>query len=415
TYSANRFTNALDGADTHRTPMIGEAVTFALTEYAASGPAGRFQPADLVEPDPAGGLRLRFTAPDVAYEATATGIRRRRPIEVTRTLYRADNLDGLLPLGQLQSRALVGEFYRLAFTAGLLNKVFQRPRSGQPDEKLMPAPATVLGGQGGDQGGYVQGATLTASGLFPVTDPNDHWWLPSGRIFFSANAADGPAAELATARQHFFLARRFRDPFGSNAVVDFDGDDLLMTEARDPLGNRVMVEANDYRVLQPRLVSDANRNRTEVVFDTLGLIVGSAVMGKAAPAPAEGDRLTGFIADLSQAQRDAFLGAADPRSLVPGLLQNATTRIVYDLDRFRRTRAANPNDPDLWQPACIATMTRETHFNVAPPPGGQKFQLGVLYSDGFTREIQRKAQAESGALSDGGPVIATRWVGSGWT
>ena len=37
---------------------------------------------------------------------------------------------------------------------------------------------------------------------------------------------------------------------------------------------------NDYRVLQPALVTDPNRNRTEVAFDTLGMVVGTAVMGK---------------------------------------------------------------------------------------------------------------------------------------
>ena len=52
-----------------------------------------------------------------------------------------------------------------------------------------------------------------------------------------------------------------------------------MVETRDPLGNRVAVKANDYRVMQPRLVSDPNSNETEISFDTLGLVVGTAVMG----------------------------------------------------------------------------------------------------------------------------------------
>jgi hypothetical protein len=93
---------------------------------------------------------------------------------------------------------------------------------------------------------------------------------------------------LAQARQHFFLPRRYRDPFGQDAFVDFDAHDLLMVETRDALGNRVTVDANDYRVLQPRLVSDANRNQTEVAFDTLGM-VGTAVMGS---RPGRGDTLT---------------------------------------------------------------------------------------------------------------------------
>ena len=134
-----------------------------------------------------------------------------------------------------------------------------------------------------------------------------------------------------------------------------------MVETRDALGNRVTVDANDYRVLQPRLVSDPNRNQTEVAFDTLGMVVGTAVMGKPLPAPVEGDSLTGFVADLTQAQLDA--SSTRPTRTPPRrrCCSDATTRIVYDLDRFRRTRQANPNDPTQWQPACAATLARETH------------------------------------------------------
>ena len=184
-----------------------------------------------------------------------------------------------------------------------------------------------------------------------------------------------------------------------------------MVETRDALGNRVTVDANDYRVLQPRLVSDPNRNQTEVAFDTLGMVVGTAVMGKPLPAPVEGDTLTGFVADLTQAQLDGFFDAADPHATAPALLQDATTRIVYDLDRFRRTRQANPNDPTQWQPACAATLARETHVSAPLPPQGLKIQLSFSYSDGFGREIQKKIQAEPGPLVDSAAPAVTSALG----
>ena len=34
---------------------------------------------------------------------------------------------------------------------------------------------------------------------------------------------------------------------------------------------------------------DPNRNRSAVAFDALGMVVGTAVMGKPEPAPVEGD------------------------------------------------------------------------------------------------------------------------------
>jgi RHS repeat-associated protein len=416
TYTENRVTNAIETSDSYRTPLPCEALTFELTGYTPTGAAGRFQASDLVEPDPATAGRLRHKFTDqVPYEAAATGNPCRRPIEWLRTLYRRDDLNGLLPLGELHSLALPGEGYKLAFTPGLLTQVFQRFRAGQPAEPLLSDPAAVLGGQAGNRGGYLRSQTMKADGRFPATDADDHWWIPSGQSFFTTNPLDAAATELAQARQHFFLPRRYRDPFGQDAFVDFDTNDLLMTETRDALGNRVTVNVNDYRVLQPRLVSDPNRNRTEVAFDMLGMVGGTAVLGKPLPAPVEGDTLTGFVADLTQAQLDAFFDAADLHATAPGLLRDATTRIVYDLDRFRRTRQANPNDPTKWQPACAATLARETHISAPLPPQGLRIQLSFSYSDGFGREIQKKIQAEPGPLVEGGPKFSPRWVGSGWT
>ena len=418
TYTENRVTNAIDSPDAHRTPVPCETHTFELTDYPATGPTGRFQATDLVEPNPgdAGHLHHRFTD-QVPYEAPPTGNPCRRPVEQTRTLHRSDDLTTLLPLGEVQTLALPGESYTLAFTQGLLNHVFQRPHAGQPAEPLLPDPAVVLSAQpddrNGDRGGYLQSQALKDDGLFPAGDTGGHWWIPSGRSFFTTDPTDDAATEAAQARRHFFLPRRSRDPFGHDTVVDFDDNDLLMAETRDALGNRVTVDVNDYRVLQPRLVSDPNRNQTEVAFDTLGLVVGTAVMGKPAPAPAEGDTLAGFVTDLTQAQLDGCFGAADPHASAPALLQSATTRIVYDLDRFRLTRQANPDDPTRWQPTGVATLARETHVNAPQPPHGLKHQLRFSYSDGFGREIQKKIQAEPEKIN--GIAGPPRWVASGWT
>lgn len=419
TYTENRVTNAIEISDTYRTPLPCEALTFELTGYMPTGAAGRFQASDLVEPDPvaAGRLRHKFTD-QVSYEAAVTGNPCRRPIEWLRTLYRRDDLNGLLPLGELQPLALPGESYKLAFTPGLLAQVFQRPRPGQAAESLLPNPKAVLGGQAGNRGGYVPSQEIKVDGRFPSTDADDHWWIPSGQSYFSTNPADAAAVELAQAGQHFFLPRRYRDPFGQDAIVDFDAHDLLMVETRDALGNRVTVEANDYRVLQPRLVSDPNRNQTEVAFDTLGMVAGTAVMAKPLPAPVEGDTLTGFCADITLAQLDQFIAqprqpSADSKEseatqIVHDLLQGATTRIVYDLERFKR----------LGEPAFAATIARETHVSNLKQGEKSKLQLGFSYSDGFGREIQKKIQAEPGPLNvhdPQAPVVNPRWVGSGWT
>jgi RHS repeat-associated protein len=331
---------------------------------------------------------------------------RLRLIEHVRTVYRADDLTSLLPPGTVESLALPGESYKLALTPGLARRLFVE--SGKLTE-------AALIGVLADEGKYVH------------SESDADWWIPSGRVFHSPNGGDSPAQELTYAGRHFFLPQRFRDPFHTNAVrtetfVRYDGYDLLMLETRDPLGNRITIGGrnaggnlirggNDYRVLQPKLVTDPNRNRTEVVFDALGLVVGTASKGK---DDTVGDTLNGFEPDLPQAQVEELYNVADPHVPAPGLLNGGTTRIVYDLHRFRRTQQAHPEDPTQWLPVYAATLARETHSN-PPPTQALKIQISFSYSDGFGREIQKKIQAESGPLVEGGPVFSPRWVGSGWT
>jgi len=68
-----------------------------------------------------------------------------------------------------------------------------------------------------------------ADARFPATDPAGHWWLPTGRVYLSPDPDHTPAEELGYAREHFFQARRYRNPFGFNTTVELEGPyDLLM-------------------------------------------------------------------------------------------------------------------------------------------------------------------------------------------
>jgi RHS repeat-associated protein len=262
----------------------------------------------------------------------------------------------------------------------------------------LPNPASVLPSINVDGGGYTD------------LDSDGNWWIPSGRAYY----IDSPPAfpqELNQAMQHFFLSRRFEDPFGNAAVVDYDANDLLPVETTDAVGNAVLV-SNDYRVLAPVLLTDANGNQAAASFDTLGLVAGTAVMGK--PGQNLGDLLTGFSADIPQSQVASFYDADDPHTVAAPLLQNATTRVVYDVNRFYNSRTANPADPTKWMPCFAATISRETHYYDLATGQQSRLQISFSYSDGFGREIQKKIQAEPVPAS-GGTSTTPRWVGSGWT
>lgn len=305
----------------------------------------------------------------------------RRLIESSRQVYWADDLSAPLPLGSTGLLALEFERYRLALTPGLIAATY--------GAKLAPAPLAA--------------ALFTEAGYRDL-DSDGQAWQVSGRSFLSPNPL---LPDPGFARSHFYLVQAVADPFGNLTQISHDAQNLLVTGTQDALGN-VTAAQNDYRVLRPTVLTEANGNRTLVAFDALGLVAGSAVMGKAGETL--GDSMLGFEADLSAAETAAYVAAADPRPVAAALLAGASTRFVYDLGRFAATRAAAPNDPGSWQPAFASSIARETYVSDLGQGQASALQIAFAHSDGFGRVIQSKLQAAP-ALP-GGPV---RWVGSGWT
>ncbi len=309
TYTENRVTNAINSTSDYRVPLPAETRTYELTGYTPTGSANRFQASDFTKSDPSdpgGQKRVHIFDSEINYEQKPSNGRQRRLIEQMRTLYRRDDLTGLLLLGDLQPLALPGESYKLAFTPGLLSQVFA---------------------------GRVTDTMLTDDGHYVHSAGDNNWWLPSGQVFYSSAKNHTSAQELVFARDHFFLPHRFRDPFGETTTIAYDNHNLLLTRTTDPINNVVQAQ-NDYRVMQPQLITDPNGNRSQVAFDGLGMMVASAVMGKISQNV--GDSLTGFNKENPlQAEIDAFL--TNPRGVTAhNLLQQATTFIVYDLDRYRQ-------------------------------------------------------------------------------
>ena len=408
TYKESSYTNPVLADDAYRAPVPSQSTTYELIQAqpASSLPdltnLFRFEELQNIVKSASDG------AHDIPFESLnpgglAAGQPYRRPFRRQRTLYRPDDMgasvgkaQALLPLGQLQSLALAGERYRLAFTPGLVAQVYQRGGNA-----LMAAPAMVIGGTGPDGGGYVD------------LDGDGNWWVPSGRGYDHPDPVATPAQELAEAQQHFFLPRRYQDPFGNLTTVTYDPPhELLVVQSVDALANTITT-VNDYRVLRPAQLTDSNGNRSAVAFDALGMVTGTTVMGKATENL--GDSLTGFTPDLTDTQIANFYAASDPHTLSGALLSSATTRIVYDLERFRASQAAAPDDPTQWVPAFAAGIVRETHVSDLGAGQQSRLQLTFSYSDGFGRMIQRKVQAEPGPVTDGGPIVSPRWVGSGWT
>ena len=385
TLTESDYTNAVAEPDAWRTPLAAEQRVFELfnvrPEADLPGVTNLFRFHELADKiSAAGNGRHDLPFRDWQGIGAVENAPYLRPLKRSRSIYRGNDLHRVLSLGKLEALALPGGSYALAFTSDLLTEVYRRRA---PPEDLLPDRHAVL-----REAGYVD------------LDEDGYWWAPSGRVFYSAEEDDDAADELAEAMRHFFLPRRYRDAFGNVTRVAYDGHDLAPAETTDPVGNVTRAEL-DYRTLSPRLITDPNGNRSEVAFDARGLVAGTAVMGKIGEHI--GDSLDGFEPDLTQPQLQAFLG--EPHRIALRLLGSATTRIVYDVERFFVSQ----------QPVFAATVAREMHVSDLRPGDRSRTQISLSYSDGFGREIQTKRQAAPGPINDAGPEIAPRWIGSGWT
>jgi RHS repeat-associated protein len=195
---------------------------------------------------------------------------------------------------------------------------------------------------------------------------------------FRGGAPYTPGYYVATDRRHYDfhdavdgkgLVRITRGPLGASQNTEITYDfpyKLLPVKVTDPLGLLITAE-HDYRVLQPKLVTDVNGNFTEITFSPLGLVKTTSVKGKAG----EGD----------QTQPSAVM--------------------EYNFQAFVESPPSNR------QPIFVHT-TRRVHHDTetdVPLPERDETIQSYEYSDGFGRLLQTRAQAEDVLFGD--PVFGT--------
>jgi RHS repeat-associated protein len=164
------------------------------------------------------------------------------------------------------------------------------------------------------------------------------------------------------------LVQARRDALGQDTSVSYDRFALLPIQVTDPAGMTTTAEY-DYRVLQPREVADPNGNRAAYTFSPLGLLLGTAAMGR--PGEDVGDTLA-----------------------APG------TRLVYDVRAFA----------ERGEPISVRTVRRIHHITETEIPAPERDTTieHVEYSDGFGRLLQTRTQAEDVIFGDatfGGGVL----------
>jgi hypothetical protein len=170
--------------------------------------------------------------------------------------------------------------------------------------------------------------------------------------------------------RHRGLLTTTRPPLGAaeerDTLIRYDDPyDLLANEVTDPAGLKQQAQYN-YRILQPKQVTDANGNQTTFTFTPLGLLKTSAVRGKAG----EGD--------------DA----------------HPSVTLDYDIRAFELRR----------QPVFVHSTRRVHHDSETDVPLSRRNETIETHehSGGFGRLLQTRVQAEDVLFGNerfGGDVI----------
>lgn len=275
------------------------------------------------------------------------------PIGKTRTLYSTGDLTEPLPVGKVEQFSLEYQSYQLVATKELLQATLKVGESSLLDLTNL---AEELG-----SGGYRQ-----------LDGCDDEWWAPSSRKIFADLEGNTPGNILLAARSQFYIPNAECDPYGDVSHQKMDGYWLLPVKLIDALKNETLF-VNDYVHLQPSVITDANRNRKQTVFDACGRSVGVAIMGKAGGN--EGDSLDGFSPTLTDIQFQSFMD--NPVAISQELLGNAGRRIIYS--------GEYKSSPTNVTPAFQAELVRDTHYRNGSSP---QIAIHITYLDSNRTPIQ---------------------------
>jgi RHS repeat-associated protein len=161
------------------------------------------------------------------------------------------------------------------------------------------------------------------------------------------------------------------DPLSNETTITYDHPfHLLPVQVVNPAGLASRAD-NDYRVMQPRLVTDPNGNRRAVSFTPLGLVATMMIMGK--EGEPDGDT-----------------------PVAPG------SHFEYDFMAFLERK----------QPASARTIERQHHVTESDLPSEEREETiqTIDFYDGFGRRLQTRKQAEEVLFGDkvfGGSILTS--------
>lgn len=205
------------------------------------------------------------------------------------------------------------------------------------------------------------GSKLQA-GYYNLDKNTGYWWNPGLRQQYNKS-------------ESFYLPSSTVDPGGNTTSYEYDKYNLLSIKTIDALGNKTEVLDIDYRYLHPRKIQDINDNISEVMLDPVGQVIYTSFYGS------EEGKAIGF-SPLDKILPIAPVNIEEIISNPAKYIQEAASFFYYDLFTWQNRQ----------KPIEVVNLIAE---NYPAKDKESNIQIGIVYSDGFSRTIENKAKVEN--------------------
>lgn len=252
-------------------------------------------------------------------------------------LFYADK-NNILPFGMIALPVLLAEHHIAEFNPEILSEAFSN----------ILTPSEL--------------ANYLAHGYYRFDSSNNYFWNPGLRQQYNKS-------------ESFYLPSSTVDLGGNTTSYEYDKYNLLSIKTIDALGNKTEVLDIDYRYLHPRKIQDINDNISEVILDSLGQVIYTSFYGK------EEGKTVGFstldnIASIIPVSMEEII--SNPAKYI----QEAASFFYYDLFAWQNRQ----------KPIEVVNLIAE---NYPAKDKESNIQIGIVYSDGFSRTIESKAKVEN--------------------
>ncbi|MCP4150684.1 MAG: sugar-binding protein, partial [bacterium] len=287
------------------------------------------------------------------------GVLQARQLTWNRHFYWDEAQEAVLPAGEISSRALLHHSENAAFTKEFI--------------------AEVMGPRLSDH-------TIETHGGYIFDQETGYWWNKGLTQYYLEDAASFymPAETMNS----------FADPSSSlylKTKLEYDNYYLAPVKATEYLdedeGMENVVSAEiDYVTFQPKQLIDINGNVSQALFDPLGQVIVTSLLGSENGEPIGGMRLYPYNGEPAEYEKQDDASFMAILEAPEKYLQGAASFFYYNLYAWQ-------NDT---QPVCSINLVRKDYYKTNRETTDFSCQTLIHYADGFGRDLEEKLETDPG-------------------